>query len=203
VHGYWIGHYERRHQKIISRLIGPGDVFLDVGAHVGFYSLMASRRVGTAGRVIAFEPNPRNIDYLRRHISLNEAANVEIVEAAVSASDGLIGFEASGDSSMGHVLPDGQGTVRSISLNAWAEAADIAPTVIKIDVEGHEPPVLEGATEVMSKMRPTIVLSVGPESLRACEAILQEHDYRATPIWSQEGPTEFLCVPLTPRRRVA
>jgi FkbM family methyltransferase len=124
---------------LLGRLLGPGAVFFDVGAHVGFYSLMASRRVGQAGRVVAFEPNPRNIDYLRRHVALNTVTNVEIVEAAVSSSDGWVGFEAPGDSSMGQVSNDAGTSVRSVSLDAWAAAHNVLPTVMKIDVEGHDP----------------------------------------------------------------
>jgi FkbM family methyltransferase len=196
VHGYWIGHYEREHQQLLARLIGRGDVFFDVGAHVGFYSLMASRRVGSAGRVVAFEPNPRNLGYLRRHVELNKATNIEIVAAAVSSRDGWVGFEAPGDSSMGQVR-DGAGTsVRSVSLDTWAADHDVLPTVLKIDVEGHEPPVLQGAANIMARMRPAIVLSVGPQSLNACRAVLDSHGYRMAAIGSSDSSTEFACLPL-------
>jgi FkbM family methyltransferase len=170
-------------------------VFFDVGAHVGFYSLMASRRVGRAGRVVAFEPNPRNIAYLRRHVTLNAAPNIEIVEAAVSSRSGWVGFEAPGDSSMGQVRDDTDPWVPSVSLDAWSAEHAVFPAVVKIDVEGHELPVLQGATELLSHTRPTIVLSVGPDSLSACRAVLDTHDYVMNLIESPHNSTEFACFP--------
>jgi hypothetical protein len=67
---------------------------------------------------------------------------------------------------------------------------------MKVDVEGHEPPVLEGATDVLSRIRPAIVLSVAPQSLTASRAILESHNYRMDPIGSWDDSTEFACHPL-------
>jgi FkbM family methyltransferase len=146
--------------------------------------------------VVAFEPNPRNIGYLKRHMELNKVTNIEIVEAAVSSSEGQVGFEAPRDSSMGHVRDGAAIRVPSVSLDAWVAAHDVHPTVIKIDVEGHEPPVLQGATNILSPIRPAIVLSVGPQSLNDCRAVLDSHGYRMDPIGSPDDSTEFACYPL-------
>ena len=197
VHGYWLGGYERQHQRLLVRLLQPGDVFFDAGAHVGFYTLLASRQVGATGRVVAFEPNPRNLAFLRRHVALNRATNVTIVEAAVSSDVGFVQFDLSGDSAMGHVTQDDGGLrVASLSLDAWVAENGILPTVMKIDVEGHEPPVLEGADMTLSQGRPKVVLSVAPDSLDRCRRILEEHGYRLTPIGSEASGTEFACLPL-------
>jgi len=200
VHGYWLGGYERRHQQLLANLLRPGNVFFDIGAHVGFYSLLASRRVGSGGRVVAFEPSPRNVGYLKRHVALNEADNVEIVEAAVSSSNGLVRFDASGDSSMGQVRDDAGTPVPSVSLDAWADEHDVHPSVMKIDVEGHEPRVLQGATRILTESRPAIVLSVGPDSVPSCRALLETHGYLMDPIMTVPSPTEFACIPLPHQR---
>src|SRR5574341_673203 len=83
VHGCWLGSYEYDKQKRFVREIKKGDVVYDIGAHVGFYTLLASELVGPSGQVIAFEPLPRNLGYLHRHLALNSCKNVTVIEAAV------------------------------------------------------------------------------------------------------------------------
>src|SRR5256885_2015501 len=75
-HAFWVGSYEPHMQHLIAREVKPGQIFYDVGANVGFYTLLASVLVGP-GRVFAFEPLPANIGYLRQHLALNAAQNVE------------------------------------------------------------------------------------------------------------------------------
>src|SRR5262245_8579614 len=91
--GCWLGSYEYQKQRLFAKSVSPGDVVFDVGAHVGFYTLLASVLVGKRGRVIAFEPVPANLEYLRHHIRLNRIDNVEIIEAAVSDTDGVSAFK--------------------------------------------------------------------------------------------------------------
>jgi FkbM family methyltransferase len=200
VHGYWIGRYERLHQQLLAKVVSPRSVFFDIGAHVGFYSLLASRRVGMDGRVVAFEPNPRNVRFLKRHVAKNGVENVEIVQAAVSSTNGWVRFDDSGNSSMGHVRDDAGMRVPSVALDAWAAEHDLWPTVIKIDVEGHELPVLDGATKILSETHPIIALSVGPDSVASCRALLETHGYLMEPIVPSESPTEFACFPLPHHR---
>jgi hypothetical protein len=83
IHGYWLGSYEADKQPRFASVIRPGDIVFDIGAHVGFYSLLASKMVGPQGRVFAFEPVQRNLYYLHRHLQLNRIANVTVVQTAV------------------------------------------------------------------------------------------------------------------------
>ena len=111
VHGCWLGFYESAKQREIAKRVRRGSDVFDVGAHVGFYTLLFSRLAGTQGRVAAFEPNRANLALLRRHLALNDVANVEVVQAAVTSRSGLTRF-ASGDSSYtGHTSREGDSTV--------------------------------------------------------------------------------------------
>ncbi len=81
-HGYWLGSYEYQKQKIFSEEIRPGDVVYDLGANVGFYSLLASFLVGPKGRVYSFEPLPSNLEFLRNHLALNKVSNCVVYGVA-------------------------------------------------------------------------------------------------------------------------
>jgi len=87
-HGCWLGCYEAGNQAIYVRLVRPGMTVYDLGAHVGFYTLLFSRLVGPGGVVHAFEPVPRNIFYLERHLRLNGTMNVRVQEFAVTRQTG-------------------------------------------------------------------------------------------------------------------
>ncbi len=83
-HGCWLGSYELKKQKQIEKYLKPGMVVYDIGAHVGFYSLLFSRAVGSEGMVYAFEPFPGNVIFLRKHRQLNKLANIIVEEYAIS-----------------------------------------------------------------------------------------------------------------------
>src|ERR1051326_9568863 len=106
----WLGSYEPDKQRLISQSIQPGTIFYDVGANVGFYSLLAARLVGN-GKVFAFEPLPTNLLYLRRHLKLNGITNTEVFSLAVADREGSGAFRrAAGGGSGGFRL----GTTRSM-----------------------------------------------------------------------------------------
>jgi Met-10+ like-protein len=89
-HAFWLGLYEPEMQRRIVKVIRPGGIFYDIGANLGFYSLLASALVGQ-GRVFAFEPSPDNIAYLRRHVALNECADVEILNWQFAIAKVMVG----------------------------------------------------------------------------------------------------------------
>src|SRR5882762_9068753 len=88
IHRCWLGYYEPTKQREFSAAIKSGDVVYDLGANVGIYSLLASILVGPRGRVISFEPVPRNLIFLRRHLRLNEITNCSIMDVAVGSFSG-------------------------------------------------------------------------------------------------------------------
>ena len=83
VHGYWLGTYELQKQRAFWESIKPGMVVFDIGAHVGFYTMLASVALGEQGEVIAFQPFPHNVGFLKRHLAINNRRNVRIIEAGV------------------------------------------------------------------------------------------------------------------------
>ena len=89
---YWLGVYEMPVQKCLARELGPGDVFYDIGANAGFFSLLGSKCVGEKGHVFAFEPLPENIGAVRSQVQVNNLTNCTVVEAAVSDSVGHVRF---------------------------------------------------------------------------------------------------------------
>jgi FkbM family methyltransferase len=158
-HGCWLGIYERRTQRLLSRQVATGDVVFDVGAHVGFYSLLASRLVGPEGRVIAFEPWPPNIELLERHLAHNGASNVTVMKAAVGERTGQERFDGTGEPSMGALAAEGD-LVDLVCIDDLVEVGAVpSPRLIKIDVEGAESRVLQGAAATLAKHRPAVLLA--------------------------------------------
>jgi hypothetical protein len=94
IHGCWLGGYEQEKQELFSSIVKPGSIVVfDIGANVGFYSLLASVLTGPTGHLFAFEPLPRNLRFLRRHLQLNDLDNVTVIDAAVSRENGEVRFE--------------------------------------------------------------------------------------------------------------
>ena len=181
---YWLGTFERPKQILLERLVRPGDVFFDIGAHVGFYSLLASALVGSTGKVFAFEPNPRNVRYLRAHVAMNHLTNVALFEAAVWDRPGTVLFETAGDSSTSRVAETGSLQVAATTLDGLrAEGALPAPNFIKIDVEGGEIHVLRGAIKLLKETSPLVILSThGPQPHDECCALLRSLGFELRPL---------------------
>lgn len=160
VFGYWLGTYEWEKQKLFKDKVRAGSVVYDVGAHVGFYTLLASELVGDKGRVFSFEPNPRNIAYLRKHMDLNHRNNIQIFETAVSEKTGSHFFSVEENSFYGKISKDGQLEVKTVALDDLVDGEKLLPPdVVKIDVEGAELAVLRGAAGILRKYRPVLFLS--------------------------------------------
>jgi FkbM family methyltransferase len=178
-HGCWLGSYEFAKQRLFSKTLRPGDIVFDVGANVGFYSLLAAVRVGASGRVYAFEPLPRNLDCLRRNLTLNQIANVDIVEAAVAAEPGVVTFDTGAHPSLGRIDPAGSLSVRSVMLDGLVSSAALPiPTVIKMDIEGGEVAALEGARNTLTLHHPRIFLAThGTRAHEACCSLLESVGY--------------------------
>jgi FkbM family methyltransferase len=195
VHGYWLGSYEYSKRKAAEALIGPGAVVFDVGAHVGYYTLLASVLTGAQGHIFAFEPLPRNLFSLKEHLRLNGIANASVIEAAVSDRVGTGSFGQALSSFMGHLLPEASsgGTlqVKVITLDAFVfpfEQRMPAPDCIKIDVEGAEMEVLSGARKVLAAGHPKILLATHSRELhQRCCALLRETGYTLMPVSKKEN----------------
>jgi FkbM family methyltransferase len=183
-HSCWIGIYERSKQEIFAATIPPGATVFDVGAHAGFYTLLFARLVGPNGRVIAFEPSPRNLAFLRSHIELNRIGNVEIVDAAVSDTSGTGAFAERPSSYNGTLDSTGTIRVRMVRVDDLVVGGMLpSPTVIKIDVEGTEDLVLTGARSTLTSTNPTIFLAThGRDVDSRCVQLLDSMGYEVDPI---------------------
>ncbi|MFH1226418.1 MAG: FkbM family methyltransferase [Planctomycetota bacterium] len=196
----YFGLIEPEQTAALAESLKKGMTFFDVGANVGYYSLLGSRLVGPQGKVVAFEPALQNLDYLYRHTVLNKAGNVTIMSAACADGLSMAIFSAGENSATGHLAAEpgpGQKTpVLTVALDEVAQRLAVWPAVIKIDVEGAELSVLRGARGVLDQARPKIFLSTHSAGLReAYLAYLKEHGY-AYEILSRDklDPSEFLAV---------
>lgn len=175
---FWLGSFECNKQRLLEHTVTRGSVVFDIGAHVGFFTLLSSVLVGTAGKVFAFEPVPRNLYYLHEHLRLNHVANVMVTEAAVADQCGTALFDETGNSATGHVSTHGTLCVRKISLDALVPEEIPGPDFVKIDVEGAEPLVLTGARQTLYRYRPTIFLSThGRDAHQQCCKLLELTGY--------------------------
>lgn len=176
-HGCWLGHYELEKQAAVRRLVKPGMKIFDAGANAGFYTLAFSRLSGMTGHVWAFEPLPDNLRNLRRHIALNTLQNVTVVEAALSDRSGTARFLSAPSNAMGRLSDEGEITVRTVSIDETCQRVGV-PDLLKLDVEGAESAVLEGARETLARHRPVLLLAThGREQERRCVEILEAAGY--------------------------
>jgi FkbM family methyltransferase len=181
---YISGLYEPNTAFTIKRLLPRGGAFVDVGANVGFFSVLASRWAGPAGRVYSFEPSPRERTHLEQHVRINDLRNVTVVPAAVGDRSGDIvlrlapeeygGLNTTGiDFAYPGVPLSSEVVVPLTTLDAWAIEAGIDRIdVIKIDVEGGEVAVLRGALDVIRRRRPAIVFELFSRSLAHHQATI-------------------------------
>lgn len=153
-----LGVYEIEKTNAIIHLLKPGSTFVDVGANVGDYSLLAARLVGDAGKVLCFEPERRNLDLLERGVDLNGYKNVEVYQVALSDNNGQATLhlgEIGGYHSLLGGLSSRQAgtvTVATRTLDAFLEESGRDRVdMMKIDVEGAEMQVLAGARATLEK----------------------------------------------------
>ncbi len=175
------GWLETSVQEALVRHLGPGGVLYDVGANVGFFSLLASRLVGPEGHVYALEPAPESALVLRHHAALNRIENVAVLEKAAAAHRGRGRLQLVDDRSWSKLEGFGEhpGTelVVEVELVTIDELQLRPPTVVKVDVEGAELTVLEGMVTTLERHRPAVICELhGTHSEFA--AFMRQRDYR-------------------------
>jgi FkbM family methyltransferase len=206
------GSYERDEAAFARRTLQEGDVAIDAGAHIGFFTMVMASAVGATGRVYAFEPLDRNADLLERSIAENRfESRVSFHRAAVGAAAGyarLLFPVETLNTGGAYLLRDGAAPlaghlVREVPIVAL-DHLDIQRPVrfIKMDVEGAEPQVVRGAERILREDRPTILSELHPVQLERASGVtarqflarLRELGYRAqridsTPIEAAGGET--------------
>jgi len=196
-HGCWLGSYEYDKRHAFENVVKEGDVVFDIGAHVGFYTLLASALVGPRGKVFAFEPVPRNLFYLREHLRMNHITNVTVIEAAVSSSSGQTFFDEGLTDQMGRISTQGRLQVNTVCLEDLVSRGELpCPDHMKIDVEGGEMSVFLGARSVLAKAHPTVFLAThGRAQHQQCCEFLRSLQYQLQAIGARsvESCTEILA----------
>jgi FkbM family methyltransferase len=146
------GYFESEEVELMTRLCKEGTLALDVGANVGLFTVAFAQSVGPTGRVLAIEPNPPSIAQLLQNVDRNGLSNVTIVPMAVGATPGR-GRLVGDDPAMIRVERETAGSEATVSVTTldrlWTDLGRPAVSVIKIDVEGSEVSVLEGARELL------------------------------------------------------
>lgn len=177
-HGCWLGSYEHEKQQLFAALMKPGMVVYDIGANAGFYTLLAADLTGPSGFVVAFEPQPRNLHYLRAHLRLNRIENATVLDLAVAEAPGTARFSATGPAT-GTLSDEGDLVVRQTSLDALIESHAVRPPdLVKIDIEGGELAAIRGARRVLAQYRPILMLAThGSRIHDACIEELRELGY--------------------------
>jgi len=167
---YLKGDAEPEVQEALAELLKPGQTVYDVGANIGFFTILCSRLVGPQGRVYAFEPIPQNLATLRHNVALNGLHNVTIIEQALSSSTGTAEMFVSPWSAFhslnveGATKQDDHGpqvgeiTVQTVTLDEFVRGEGVrAPDLVKIDVEGAELIVLAGMGETLRSVKPLLL----------------------------------------------
>ncbi|MFO0810548.1 MAG: FkbM family methyltransferase [Gemmataceae bacterium] len=169
-HRYVEEGYESPVFDYLSKAVRPGAVILDIGAHVGLSAILMARWAGPDGHVYAFEPSPQVRAALTKHLALNGVQDrVIVIDSAVSDRPGraaFFAFESSPEGTLSAThsrLPGAQPVdVPVTTVDDFCATRDIAPTVIKIDIEGYEYHALCGARKVLERHRPVLVIELHP-----------------------------------------
>ena len=160
------GTFELAELTFVSRYLRPGDMAMDIGANVGIFSVVMGATVGAQGRVFAFEPVSSNVLRLEKNLRKNGFGNVQIFPLALGASDGQMSLRMATDPAYPSLreVQGGFGSgddvlvqVRSLD-GVWEELGCPDISLVKIDVEGSEADVLNGASHFLKACRPTLLI---------------------------------------------
>ena len=178
--GYALGTSEPAVQDALARLLQPGMTMYDVGANVGFLTILAGRFVGPTGHVIGFEPVPASARQIEHNARLNAFTHVIVCEKALSDTDGTAPFLVSGDPTWSKLAGHdttvdeqvGEISVTRCRLDTIVRDTDLPlPHLIKIDVEGYEIEVLAGASETLRRSRPLLLIELHGTNALVAEAL--------------------------------
>ena len=209
--------YEEHVMRWITERLRAGDVFFDVGAHQGWVSMVAARRTGRSGRVVAFEPSPSSVSFLNYHKRMNRFAQMEIVPRAVTREDAaatpfiLVG---DGNAVMNSLVeieevknsPRGSSVIQveAVTLDSYSQQTGLVPAMIKIDTEGSELWVCEGSRRLLAEWHPVLIVATHPpwlpkgQNIEDLFALLSSYGYRiiASRIVRYKGSDfgDYLCI---------
>lgn len=181
---YWTGAYERGVQQAFQRLLRPGDLVWDVGAHIGFFTALAARSVGPQGRVYSFEPEPENRLRLLKTLELNGLEQVEVLSTALSDRRGIGWLYPQGSTSTWTLVSPSQGPgveVPCATLDELFSQGSLGtPTLVKIDAEDAELDILRGGIRLVNEAGVTIIVELNStDALAGVRSLLPGHRFEA------------------------
>ena len=193
---YWLGTYEPELQSALRELIPASAVIFDVGANIGYLSLLLAKAAGEAGKIFAFEALPSNVEQLRRNLALNGMdTQVTVIASAVTQAPGPVRFLVHASGGMGKAAGSAgredqyqsEVTVPGISLDEFVYGqGNPPPQVVKMDIEGGEVMALKGMHRVLTEARPLMLMELhGPESSRVAWETLTAAGYEIC--WMRPG----------------
>jgi FkbM family methyltransferase len=165
------GVFEEKSSSQVCKLIKPGDTVIDVGANIGYYTVMMANLVGPNGRVIAFEPTKYYGDVLRRNLEENNIRNVQVLPLGLSDRRQKLWIDIANSSATLHTPGGGKSSQREeIELVTLDELFDISSMprldFVKVDIDGHEPLFLRGAWGTLNRCSPTVLMEVNALNYR-------------------------------------
>ena len=173
---YYEANYESENYSFIRSYIKPGMHIIDIGAHIGLFSVYTSQLTGAEGKVICFEPTPGTFSLLQQTLKLNHCENVIAVQAAVSDKDGTANFYISaiqqeGNNSNSLVKNRDEKDLNSYevkleTIDGIVKTYKLKPSLIKIDAEGAELDVLKGGLKTFTEISPAIILGLHPDFIK-------------------------------------
>jgi FkbM family methyltransferase len=195
------GYFEKHETLVLLQRLRPGMVFFDVGAHVGYFSLLASHLVGETGQVHSFEPTPRTFrllaDNAKNHpnMTVNNVAVYSHADELVFNDFGAMNFAFNSFFPArvpgGRAVPEVKHRIQTVALDEYVEKTGAKPHMIKIDAESAEYQIIDGMKNTLRTCRPFFMIEVGDLDLpgvRACSEIVEfacSHGYR--PLMFEDG----------------
>jgi FkbM family methyltransferase len=199
---YWLGTFEPELQDAILDLVNPGQIIYDIGANIGFITLLFANRIGSKGHIFAFEALLTNVDRLKNNIKINNLGDsVTVVQAAVQDRAGKTEFLIGPSTGMGKVAGsagrsgvkyDSSILVDGLSIDDFIEVAgNPSPDIVKIDVEGGEVLALPGMVKLLQKHRPILLIELhGNKAAQVTWELLNQKQYRICKMEIDYPPVE-------------
>ena len=162
VYGTW----EPKLIQVVTDIVKEGMTVIDIGAHIGYYSLYFAKCVGPSGHIFSFEPVPENLALLRKNVRLNQVSWVQTFSDALYSCTKNISFAVpdesanSGEGSLVQHRPGRRILVHAVALDSFCCSAGIRPDVVKMDVEGAELEVLLGARDTIERCSPKLLIEL-------------------------------------------
>jgi FkbM family methyltransferase len=178
-----LGVYERLQSKEFHMRSVTGNIFWDLGAHVGYYSLLFLS-ANPRGHVYAFEPAPKNAKLFLKHMEINQIKNFDLFPMAASDVPGCLSFYSGKTSVAGRIAEGGDMKVNVVRLSDWVREKKIAiPHLIKMDIEGEEGKVLHDIEMILNEFKPVIFLSTHGQRVHdQCISLLKKCNYSLKPL---------------------